>query len=204
MGIATKSTSQGITPAGVAGWIAARLAPVLLWPLFQVLFRKMGEMLDLQPDDEILDVAWRSGLFLRKCAPRVRRIAGIDLSEIQVSGARRRLRNRIASGMAEIVLGDSADLPWENNSFTVVTSNCLGCCGDPQRSLREMRRVLHPGGRAALLFGPDSGKPRSDEWQRQGARIWNEAEPRQMKGVADFTEVSVSRNWLGVFVKASK
>ena len=204
MGIATKSTSLGITPAGVVGWIAARLAPVLLWPLFHVLFRKMGEMLDLQPDDEILDVACGSGLFLRKCAPRVRRIAGIDLSEIQVRGARRRLRNRIASGMAEIILGDSADLPWEDNSFTVVTSNCLGCCGDPQRSLQEMHRTLRPDGRAVLVFEPDSGKPRSDEWQRRWGRIWNEVELRQMMGLADFTKVSVSRNWLGVFIKASK
>ncbi len=81
----------------------------------------MGEAPDLQPDDELLGVACGSAAFLAQHASHVQRVAGIDLSEIQVDLAQRRLPERLAAGAAEIVKGDVNVLPWPDDSFTAAT-----------------------------------------------------------------------------------
>jgi hypothetical protein len=47
------------------------------------------------------------------------------LPEIQIRMARRRNRERIAAGTAEIVQGDAAALPWENGRFSAVACDSL-------------------------------------------------------------------------------
>ena len=64
-------------PSGPLGWVSTRT----VFPLTSgTLYRTMGEALDLQPDDEVLDVGCGSGAFLAQHAGQVRRVAGIDLS----------------------------------------------------------------------------------------------------------------------------
>ena len=82
------------------------------------------------------------------------RVAGLDLSDVQVDIARGRLAARIAAGSAEIVHGDAAALPWPDGTFTVVT--CVGLFEtfpDPEKVLAKMVRVLRPGGRVVLNIG---------------------------------------------------
>ena len=113
------------------------------------LYPMMAEELDLRPDDDLLDVGCGSARMLAEQASHVRYVAGLDASEIQVGMARKRLAERIAAGTAEIVLGDAMALPWEDGRFSVVGSlNCLKFVPDPPKALREMHRVLRPGGRA--------------------------------------------------------
>ena len=171
------------------GWIVAWTMPVL----FRSLYRKVSRLLDLQPEDEVLDVACGSGVFLQKYASHVQRIGALDHSEIQIRMATQRNRDRIAAGTAQIVQGNSAALPWKGNSYSAVTCNCLGCFAEPQRSLQEMHRVLRPGGRVVILFEyiPDEEKARKYE-QKWGLSIWNDAKARKMMDDAGFPQGSVS------------
>ena len=133
--------SQAVEPKGALGWVAA-----WIMPLFSDTYcGDLAGLLDLQPEDDVLEVACGSGVFLKKCAPRVRYVAGLDHSEIQIKMARRRNRDRITAGTTEIVKGDSTALPWEDNRFSAVTCNCLGCFAQPLKSLGEMHRVLSSG-----------------------------------------------------------
>ena len=132
------------------GWLASLGAAVSPWG-FRWLYSVFANRLDLQPDDEVLDVACGSGDFLRIYGSHVTRIAGLDHSDDLIRIALKRNQMRVTDGTAEFVVGDVTDLPWGDNEFTVVTSNCIDCFSDKAKaSIAEMYRVLGPGGRALV------------------------------------------------------
>jgi ubiquinone/menaquinone biosynthesis C-methylase UbiE len=172
--------------------------------LFGSQHRTIASLLDLQPED-VLDIACGSGMFLKKYASLAHRIAGLDHSEIQIKMARKQNRDRIGAGTAEIVAGDSAALPWEDKRFSAVTCDSLQGFAEPLRSLREMHRVLRPGGRAVLAFNyyPDEEEARKAE-QKWGFPVWNEAELREMLEDVGFSQTSVCHDKAVMFAKAVK
>lgn len=177
-------------PRGVLGAAGARLLPVVAKKLYVM----MATELDLRPDDELLEVGCGSGRLLAEQALDVRFVAGLDLSEIQVEMARRRLAERIAAGTAEVVLGDAQALPWPDARFSVVGSlNCLKFVPDPARALREMQRVLRPDGRLVLTIDKQADKwGRSGEVDAFGQWQWSVDDARRMLEEAGFTDVSVA------------
>ena len=132
---------------GAIGRVVARYyAPLESW-----LYAAYAKGIELQPEDEVLDVACGSGVFLAKHARRARRIAGLDQSRAMIDQARVENRERIAGGTAEFVVGDVAALPWDDDTFTVVTSNDVSCyTSKAPAAISEMYRVLKPGGRAVV------------------------------------------------------
>jgi len=127
------------------------------------LYSRFARFLELRPEDEVLDVACGSGIFLRDYGADVRRIAGLDQSKPMIDEALRQNRERVEAGTAEFVVGDVAALPWGDDEFTVVTSNCVDCYDSKaQLAIEEMYRVLKPGGRAVL------GEDRRDALERAG------------------------------------
>ena len=73
MGIRQPLVSQFTNPHGALGWITA-----LTMPLFSDSYcGDLARLLDLQPEDDVLDVACGSGAFLHKRAAHVRHVAGI-------------------------------------------------------------------------------------------------------------------------------
>ena len=138
-------------PSGPIGWLGARVLPVVAAHFYSLMLRELR----LRPEDELLDVGCGAGTLLAR-ATRAKRVAGLDASQIQVGLARRRMADRLAAGTAEVVHGDAEALPWQDGRFSVVTSvNCLKFLADPDQGLREMARVLRPGGRALVVIeGP--------------------------------------------------
>ena len=127
-------------------FVARHYAPFNAW-----LYAAYARGLDVQPDDEILSVACGSGVFLAKHATVARHIAGIDQSRAMIDQARKENRDRVADGSAEFVVGDAAALPWDEDTFTIVTSNDVNCYeAKAAAALTEMHRVLRPGGRAVV------------------------------------------------------
>ncbi|MEW6224500.1 MAG: methyltransferase domain-containing protein [Chloroflexota bacterium] len=180
-------------PRGPLGWVGARV--IAKKPGF---FRAMAAELELQPDDVLLDVGCGAGDFLADQASHVGHVAGLDASEIPLSLARRRLADRIAAGTAEVVKGDAAALPWADGRFSVVTSQYfLKFLPHPEAALREMCRVLRPGGRAVVTlsdtdqrgWGATDRSGTADGW---GQWFWSDADAQRLMAEAGFADVAVS------------
>ena len=180
-------------PRGPLGWVGARMMASMKGKFFG----SMAAELDLQPDDDLLDVGCGSAKFFSDHATDVRYVAGIDASELQLTMARERMAGRIAAGTAEIVLGDAAALPWEDDRFSVITSiDAMKFVPDPARALAEMHRVLRPGGRAVITMGDDSkariGSAPSGTRNAWGIWCWSDADAQQLVEEAGFVDVTVS------------
>ncbi len=146
-------------------------------------------------EDDLLEVGCGSGGLLARHAAHVHRIAGIDLSEVQIRMARRRLARRIADGSAEIVLGDVGALPWPDSRFSAVAWlwGLEVMVGDPRRALMEIRRVLRPDGRAVLSVGAvfEDRKPRGQIRDLPGFWQWNPDRAREELTRAGFLEPEI-------------
>jgi ubiquinone/menaquinone biosynthesis C-methylase UbiE len=177
-------------PSGPLGWVCARwVMPRWHAPIYTA----MAAAVRPQPEDEMLEVACGSGIFLAEHAAVVRYVAGLDLSDIQVGMARQRMADRLAAGTAEIVQGDVGALPWPDERFTVVT--CMGsfeAFADPAQALAEMHRVLRPGGRAVLCIGEHVPPGTQTHQTLDRFWVWAEDDVRDMVQVAGFTDVDIS------------
>ena len=116
------------------------------------------EELDLQ-GKEVLDVGCGTGIMsllaLRKGASKV--ICG-DISEYMLKLAREKAANQgYGSDLIEFRNLDAESLPFGDASFDVViTGMTLGLLPDQARAVKEMARVLRPGGQASVgAHGPE-------------------------------------------------
>jgi ubiquinone/menaquinone biosynthesis C-methylase UbiE len=121
--------------------------------LLASLQRKALSELDLRHEDRVLDVACGAGRLVRAIAPRVERVAGVDLSPGMIEEARRRTGEeaRAAADRIDFAVGPSDSLPFADGEFTaVITTTAFHHFPDAAGSVREMARVLAPGGRVVI------------------------------------------------------
>jgi demethylmenaquinone methyltransferase / 2-methoxy-6-polyprenyl-1,4-benzoquinol methylase len=111
--------------------------------------RRAARATELRAGGSALDVACGSGKLtaeLAKIAGPAGRVVGLDFSPQMLAVAR-----HDHPGL-EFLEGDALNLPFEDGSFDASTiAFGLRNLSDPVRGLREMLRVLRPGGRAVVL-----------------------------------------------------
>jgi ubiquinone/menaquinone biosynthesis C-methylase UbiE len=119
--------------------------------------RRMAlKMLDLSPNDRVLDVACGPGNFTRGFAHAAGEglAVGIDASKTMLAVAVRRSE----SANLAYVRGDACSLPFRDGSFDAICCfAALYLIQEPMRALDEIARVLAPGGRVALLSSCNRG-----------------------------------------------
>ncbi|WAS93702.1 class I SAM-dependent methyltransferase [Nannocystis punicea] len=100
-------------------------------------------------DARVLDVACGPGTLALQVAPAVAHVAALDFAAAMID----RLRERATRAGLEVDarVGDGQDLPWPDASFDAAFS-MFGLIFFPDlgRGLRELHRVLRPGGRAVI------------------------------------------------------
>lgn len=105
--------------------------------------------------ERLLDVGCGTGIFLSMVSNKFpARVSGIDISPGMIEKSRELLGHR-----ADLRVGDSEHLPWEDNSFDIVT--CIASFHhypSPELVLREMKRVLRSGG-SVIIADPWAPNP---------------------------------------------
>ena len=103
----------------------------------------LHQLLAVDKGVALLDMACGAGLAVELAAARGAVTAGIDASSRLIDVARDR------TPLSDLRVGDMQDLPWEHESFDVVTS-FRGIWGTTPGALKEALRVLRPGGRLGI------------------------------------------------------
>ena len=111
---------------------------------------RLVQSVQAEPDDRVLDVATGTGLVARALRERYGcEVVGLDRSADMLSRAAAR------DGHIPLVRARAESLPFADDSFDHVTFTYLmRYVDDPAATMRELARVVRPGGRiAALDFG---------------------------------------------------
>jgi demethylmenaquinone methyltransferase/2-methoxy-6-polyprenyl-1,4-benzoquinol methylase len=146
------SVESGVLAPDAVRRMFDRIAPV-----YDVMNRVMTAGLDLRwrriaaeavvrPGDRVLDACCGTGDLAVACARRGGVVTGLDFSPAMLERARRKLPT------ATWVEGDLLTLPFEAASFEAATVGFgVRNVADLEQGLAELRRVLVPGGRVAVL-----------------------------------------------------
>jgi demethylmenaquinone methyltransferase/2-methoxy-6-polyprenyl-1,4-benzoquinol methylase len=110
-------------------------------------WRRLTVEAAVRPGDRVLDACCGTGdLAIAAVRRGAERVVGLDFSERMLDRATRK------SQSVEWVRGDVLDLPFDDETFDAATVGFgVRNVTDLERALRELRRVLRPGGRLAIL-----------------------------------------------------
>jgi arsenite methyltransferase len=107
--------------------------------------RQLAEICNLQRDGSVLDVASGTGetaCFLAETFGA--RVLAVDHCDEMIQRGEAKARTRGVK--VQFRNADAADLPFDDGEFDVAICECTLCFLDKARVLREMTRVVRPGG----------------------------------------------------------
>lgn len=105
---------------------------------------------DLQPGEQVLDVAAGTGVLSLAAAERGAQVLATDFSPLMIEKLKLKIQQKAAEGITAEVM-DGQALSLDDNQYDVAFSNFgLIFFPEPEKGLREMLRVLKPGGRVAV------------------------------------------------------
>jgi ubiquinone/menaquinone biosynthesis C-methylase UbiE len=134
------------------GW-AAGYEDRRISPWFQYTQRLAIDCLELRPDSRALDVGCGTGFAVRELAAKLThgKACGIDISDGMVEQASRRVPPELADRV-EIRQASSSSIPYPDGFFThLMCTNSFHHYPEPVEALREMQRVLEPGGELVIF-----------------------------------------------------
>ena len=141
----TKRPALRIGPARYAAWRATALGDTTEALEQQLILGLVGEL----PGRDVLDAGCGDGTLVCALATRGATVTGVDADPAMLSAARSRAG--AASLTATFVEGRVERLPLPDASFDVVVAVAVLCfVPDPASALRELTRVLRPGGRLVV------------------------------------------------------
>ncbi len=147
--------------------------------------RAMVDAVAPKADEKVLDVATGTGMVIAELRRRADcSVVGLDQSAEMLAAARARFAGE---SRVELVEGQAEKLPFADESFDALTfTYLLRYVEDPPATLRELARVVRPGGRVATLeFGVPPWLPARAAWRcytaiglpvlgRMASREWSE------------------------------
>ena len=153
-------------------------------------------------DATVLDAGCGGGANIKKLLEKCPKgqVSGIDYSEVSVEKSRKVNAKAIKEGRCEVRQASVAELPFDENSFDLVTAfetiyfwpGLVDC-------FREVYRVTKPGG-TFFICNESNGETNKDEkWVDKigGMTIYNAAQILTALNQAGFTDTQVDKNSKG-------
>jgi ubiquinone/menaquinone biosynthesis C-methylase UbiE len=141
----------------VAGWLMALSNRKLnAWAV---------ELLAVRPNDQVLEIGFGPGLAVQELAKRVRHghVFGVDVSPLMLQQATRRNATTVGAGRVVLHEGGVSNMPFADASIDkVLAVNSVQFWPHLDADLREVYRVLRPGGRLAIVLQPRWAPDTSD------------------------------------------
>jgi 2-polyprenyl-6-hydroxyphenyl methylase/3-demethylubiquinone-9 3-methyltransferase len=132
---------------------------------------------------KVLDAGCGTGFFSAQAARRGASVTGLDVGVALLREARRK-------GITAVVAGDAARMPIPDGCFdVVVSSECIEHTPSPRDTLRELIRVIRPGGWLAITC-PNA------IW-RWSCTVANTLHLRPYKGLENWPGWGQLRSWAG-------
>jgi len=125
---------------------------------------RLASRLAGSPDARVLDMGCGAGHASFTAAPYVKEVVAYDLSEQMLAVVRDAAVERGCHNL-QTLQGIAENLPFEDTAFDIVISRYSAHhWHDAGIALREVRRVLKPGGRAIFMDVTAPGHPVLDIW----------------------------------------
>jgi demethylmenaquinone methyltransferase/2-methoxy-6-polyprenyl-1,4-benzoquinol methylase len=138
----------------IAG-IYDRLNSVMTAGLHHQWRRRAVDLAGVAPGDHVLDVATGTGDLALELAGRVvpgGQVVAVDFSERMLELARGKAMGRTGAELVEFRAANALELPFEDDRFAAATVGFgVRNFSDLDRGLRELTRVVRPGGRVVIL-----------------------------------------------------
>jgi ubiquinone/menaquinone biosynthesis C-methylase UbiE len=135
----------------MAGWVMAHRGSN------QQRNRWAVSLLEVRPTDRLLEIGFGPGLAIAELASRATRgrVYGVDHSEVMVRQASRRNRAAIRAHRVVLMHASVDRLPrFDEPLDGILAVNTIGFWADPMERLLELRHLLRPAGRIALVSQP--------------------------------------------------
>jgi SAM-dependent methyltransferase len=179
---------QSGCPSGILGRVIGRVMAVETAAANECAL----QLLRLEPTDRVLEVGFGHGCTIERAADRLPHgfIAGVDISEQMVRTASHRNRHHITAGRVALELSDGSPLPFQDGSFDKAFAvHVLYFWPEPLDQLREIRRVLKPGGCCVLGVRVRSDK-RTADFPRSVYRFYDVSEVEALLARSGFREIA--------------
>jgi len=139
-------------PGYLAGWIMGRR------PSNVARNRWAASLLDVQPAERVIEFGCGPGVAVAALSARAAQglVVGVDHSPVMIRQARRRNRAAVRAGRVRLIHSPVQGLALDDDGpfDAALAVNTLGMWPDPAARLREIARLLRPGGRIALVSQP--------------------------------------------------
>lgn len=147
--------------------------------------------------DTLLDIGCGGGATLHKLAALTTgKVYGIDYSPVSVETSKAFNKTNIESGNMEVFEASVSVLPFADDTFGGITTvESFYFWGNPEEDLKEVRRVLAPGG-TFLIIADIYGKPDLDATTKQNIERFHLFNPtpaqfEQLLSKAGFHDVKI-------------
>ena len=160
------------------------------------------QFLDIPENADILDCGCGGGANIKRLLEKCKNgtVKGIDYSEISVEKSRKVNDKAIKNGRCEILQANVLRLPFEQDSFDIVTAfETIYFWPDLQQSFRQIYSVLKSSGTFFICNESNGDTNKDDKWVEKigGMTIYNDTQIKNILEQTGFSHIQIEKNEKG-------